>query len=444
MTADIYTSMVSAPTAGTRPWQTRLGFLLVLLLVLLTVSCSKSTLRKAHTCGNGLLEALEHCDDGNEVVEACEYGQIYCEVCAGDCSLQLGDVSYCGDNVVDRSNGESCDDGNTLADDGCSTECITEVVTPEPDDGTDDNTTEISPIETPATDEPITCNENNTVCFDEPGEHNYTVPVGVVALDVLMVGGGGYGGNQIGATGGGGAFAKAEVPVTAGEVLRFLVASGGTRRGHGAGASYLLRNDAPLLVAAGGGGGGSDGCSGCKQGGAGGAGGAERGQDGDDLHAGFNPYCTAASGGAGASTSAGGAGGTSTGTGQYPCPGLPGSRNVGGGSHGIWGTCKDGGAEFWRDGGGQGNGGGGGGGAGFFGGGGAGMIWTYCAGGGGGGSSFSDSANRSTLLIAGDRAAPGGPEFPNNAGHGGIRVERQGVDEVGRGNDGMVVIRLDD
>jgi cysteine-rich repeat protein len=58
------------------------------------------------TCGNGVVDPGEACDDGNNVSG---------DGCPADCS------AHCGDGVVDP--GEACDDGNTVSGDGCSADC---------------------------------------------------------------------------------------------------------------------------------------------------------------------------------------------------------------------------------------------------------------------------------------------------------------------------------
>ncbi len=72
-------------------------------------------------CGNGVVEAGETCDDGNDA--------------AGDgCSAQCQFESECGNGAIDL--GETCDDGNRNNGDGCDsdcrieTECGNEVVEP--------------------------------------------------------------------------------------------------------------------------------------------------------------------------------------------------------------------------------------------------------------------------------------------------------------------------
>ena len=77
----------------------------------------------APICGNGRLEIGEACDDGVGNTTACPYGQEQCSVCAADCTLQAGQTSVCGDLIVDEGNGEQCDDGNGIDQDGCSNAC---------------------------------------------------------------------------------------------------------------------------------------------------------------------------------------------------------------------------------------------------------------------------------------------------------------------------------
>lgn len=256
--------------------------------------------------------------------------------------------------------------------------------------------------------------------FGTPGVNTFTVPAGVTSITVEAWGGGGAGGEQVGATGGGAAFGRATFTVTPGEALEVRVAEGGRPLGAGGGASSLWRGTTALLVVAGGGGGGSDGNSGAHSGGRGGAGGAATGQAGGNFVGTIFQYCTSATGGQGGTQSTGGLGGSATGT-AGKCSGQPGDALGGGKATGVNGSCDMGlGAQDWRQGGGQGNGGGGGGGAGWFGGGGAGFIWTYCAGGGGGGSSYAAPSATQVLLIPGVDRVQGNPAPSQGAGAGGF------------------------
>jgi sulfatase modifying factor 1 len=82
----------------------------------------------APVCGNGKLEAGEDCDDDNRITEACAYGSTTCIVCDALCRQVSGATSYCSDGVIDAANGETCDDTNGLANDGCSPTCGVEAL----------------------------------------------------------------------------------------------------------------------------------------------------------------------------------------------------------------------------------------------------------------------------------------------------------------------------
>lgn len=64
------------------------------------------------SCGNGRLEAAEACDDGNESDT---------DACTTRCL-----PAACGDGFLYAEGGEECDDGNTMAGDGCSPSCARE------------------------------------------------------------------------------------------------------------------------------------------------------------------------------------------------------------------------------------------------------------------------------------------------------------------------------
>jgi cysteine-rich repeat protein len=66
-----------------------------------------SCLGPAGTCGNGTLEGGEDCDDGNTIAG---------DGCSPACRFEV-----CGNGIVDP--GEECDDGNTTDGDGCSATC---------------------------------------------------------------------------------------------------------------------------------------------------------------------------------------------------------------------------------------------------------------------------------------------------------------------------------
>ncbi|MGB0647862.1 MAG: BspA family leucine-rich repeat surface protein [Bradymonadia bacterium] len=73
-------------------------------------------------CGDGIQDPEEVCDDGNNVTEACLYGE-ECVVCAPDCTEQPGIMRVCGDGIVDPE--EVCDESNDVNGDGCDTDCQT-------------------------------------------------------------------------------------------------------------------------------------------------------------------------------------------------------------------------------------------------------------------------------------------------------------------------------
>ena len=68
-------------------------------------------------CGDGDINGNEECDNGETGTNPngntkCAYGETGCEVCTVDCKKAAGSViSYCGNNGIDSSNGEICDDG---------------------------------------------------------------------------------------------------------------------------------------------------------------------------------------------------------------------------------------------------------------------------------------------------------------------------------------------
>ena len=96
------------------------------------------------TCGNGLIEGGEECDDGNttdgdgcsalcevepvcgdgtvDTGEECDDGNVSDgDGCSATCTIE---VPACGDGNVDP--GEECDDGNVVDGDGCSSACVVE------------------------------------------------------------------------------------------------------------------------------------------------------------------------------------------------------------------------------------------------------------------------------------------------------------------------------
>ena len=69
-------------------------------------------------CGDGMIEpGIEQCDDGRNLSTYNQPG------CGPGCKA----VPRCGDGRVDGLWGETCDDGNTAANDGCSAICQLEI-----------------------------------------------------------------------------------------------------------------------------------------------------------------------------------------------------------------------------------------------------------------------------------------------------------------------------
>jgi cysteine-rich repeat protein len=76
------------------------------------------SLDRAFTCGDVILDPSETCDDGN---------LLNGDGCSSTCQLEGAPV--CGNGLVER--GESCDDGNTVSGDRCSSTCQIELPLPE-------------------------------------------------------------------------------------------------------------------------------------------------------------------------------------------------------------------------------------------------------------------------------------------------------------------------
>jgi cysteine-rich repeat protein len=66
----------------------------------------------AASCGDRVVwDGVETCDDGNTSTEACAYGLASCSVCDATCQNAPGATAFCGDGLVNGP--ETCDDGNT-------------------------------------------------------------------------------------------------------------------------------------------------------------------------------------------------------------------------------------------------------------------------------------------------------------------------------------------
>ncbi|MEP6467125.1 MAG: DUF4215 domain-containing protein, partial [Parafilimonas sp.] len=79
-------------------------------------------------CGNGKVENGESCDDGNTV--AADGCNATCQTEPGFDCVNAGEVceaaAYCGDGILQVNLGEDCDDGNRKPGDGCNASCFTE------------------------------------------------------------------------------------------------------------------------------------------------------------------------------------------------------------------------------------------------------------------------------------------------------------------------------
>lgn len=131
----------------------RNGLFLICAVVL--VSCDRGAPSQVEsdmnptpsTCGNGIVEPPERCDDGNlvaddgchdcdvtpfcgngvvEIGEECDDGNRASADRCHECRFTF----ECGDGVVDEMSGEECDDGNRFSNDLCNNECKRNCVMP--------------------------------------------------------------------------------------------------------------------------------------------------------------------------------------------------------------------------------------------------------------------------------------------------------------------------
>jgi len=87
----------------------------------------------AQVCGNGIKEGTEQCDGSIPRETSCQSlgfisGTLGC-VPPGrlnSCKFDTAKCSLCGNGVINRDKGETCDDGNLRSGDGCSSTCRTE------------------------------------------------------------------------------------------------------------------------------------------------------------------------------------------------------------------------------------------------------------------------------------------------------------------------------
>ena len=100
-----------------KEWFRNTLFVSLLALTLFAGGCSSGGGRGGVivTCGDGVVEAGENCDDGNTAS---------CDGCSATCETESG--LTCGDGILNQACGEQCDDGNTASGDGCSSTCMTE------------------------------------------------------------------------------------------------------------------------------------------------------------------------------------------------------------------------------------------------------------------------------------------------------------------------------
>ncbi len=90
--------------------------------------CTNGVCKSKYVCGDNIINQLgEQCDNGvnNGILCSPFYGT-FCDYCSTSCKLTKVYGSYCGDGVVDSSY-ETCDDGNNVNGDGCSSACQTEI-----------------------------------------------------------------------------------------------------------------------------------------------------------------------------------------------------------------------------------------------------------------------------------------------------------------------------
>ncbi len=191
----------------------------------------------AQSCGDGIQDPGEGCDDGNDVNN---------DACTNACV-----PARCGDGIIGP--GEVCDDGNNDDGDFCSAQCAASpfVMTPCGSTGRNGPNQE-------------DCNNaygaNRVVVQD--GIQSFTIPSdGVYLLEAAGALGGGNGGR--------GAIMRGEFAFTAGTVLRVLVGqrggsntdSAGCDSG-GGGGTFVVDAFGEAILVAGGGGGSSQGGSG--------------------------------------------------------------------------------------------------------------------------------------------------------------------------------------
>ena len=82
--------------------------------------CGKNC-KPVHFCGDGLLDDIDR-ENGEE----CDGGSNPATDTRDGCTYECKRVNYCGDGIIQKDEGEECDDGNDADNDGCSASCIAE------------------------------------------------------------------------------------------------------------------------------------------------------------------------------------------------------------------------------------------------------------------------------------------------------------------------------
>ena len=329
-------------------------------------------------CGDGNKQGLEQCDDGPN--NSYKPG-----ACRPDCTTPI-----CGDKIVDP--GESCDDGNNIAGDGCEPDCkpiIKVNVT-----FTSCGVTGKSGPSQGQCDTAYAGGQLKGAVTVSSGYQRWTVPEsGTYRIEVWGAQGAYNKNNVKGALG---ARMRGDFALNKGEVLKILVGQQGSKSPNavsasgGGGTFVTLNNNTPIIIAGGGGGVGHNGSNQGVPGTTAECGTKDNrgfGQPGCGGNGGFSGSLDNINGGGG------GAGLTGNGLAKKSNSGYPGTSFVNGGTGGSsrdgnsWGGFGGGGGNHEYSGGGGGGGGYSGGSGGQYNGG------QY--GGGGGGGSYNKGANPS-------------------------------------------------
>ena len=98
--------------------------------------CSANCKTVTGSCGDGTVQSNEECDNASDNGRTnCAYGETSCELCTNQCRKIAGATSYCGDGIIDGTNGENCDDPSTNGQTDCAygeescTVCTSDCVT---------------------------------------------------------------------------------------------------------------------------------------------------------------------------------------------------------------------------------------------------------------------------------------------------------------------------